>query len=177
MDYGIFTIVPTWAGQDSWGRRPWVWFLTAPWKFCMKKTKPRKKGISCTHTLGGTRTHNSLIRSQMPYPLGHESTHARPDLPFSNYTLFLHLRCTSPAEVSKVPVWEAPIFFCSFLILKTNNFLKINKNFVAVTFPENSCVWMWMRSHGGGWFCLFYFIYKFFCFCLFVFFFFFKFFT
>jgi hypothetical protein len=23
-------------------------------------------------TLGGTRTHNPLIRSQMPYPLGHE---------------------------------------------------------------------------------------------------------
>jgi hypothetical protein len=32
-----------------------------------KKKKGEKK-----ITLGGTRTHNPLIRSQMPYPLGHE---------------------------------------------------------------------------------------------------------
>ncbi len=70
MDYAIFTMVLTWAGQDSWGRRPWVGFLLHP-KTMHEKDKTQRKEISCT--LGGTRTHNPLIRSQMPYPLGHES--------------------------------------------------------------------------------------------------------
>jgi hypothetical protein len=33
----------------------------------------KKKGKNIINlTLGGTRTHNRLIRSQTPYPLGHE---------------------------------------------------------------------------------------------------------
>jgi hypothetical protein len=43
-----------------------------------KKQKPRLVGLEPTtqlkktkNTPGGTRTHNRLIRSQTPYPLGH----------------------------------------------------------------------------------------------------------